>query len=145
VEVSMEDNPPPAAGCEGNSGSSSSRREQDMNLLQQQAARRNYRSKLGILPLVALTFYEVSGGPFGVEDSVKAAGPLLALLGFLVFPFIWSIPEALVTAELATTFPENGGYMLWISAAFGPFWGFQEGWWKWISGVAQCLVSCPLP
>jgi amino acid transporter len=95
--------------------------------------------------LVALTFYELSGGPFGVEDSVKAAGPLLALLGFLVFPFIWSIPEALVTAELATTFPENGGYMLWISAAFGPFWGFQEGWWKWISGVAQCLVSCPLP
>lgn len=133
----MEDNPPPAAGCEGNSRSSSTRREQEMNLLQQQAARRNYRSKLGILPLVALTFYELSGGPFGVEDSVKAAGPLLALLGFLVFPFIWSIPEALVTAELATTFPENGGYMLWISAAFGPFWGFQEGWWKWISGVAD--------
>ncbi|CAM6023689.1 unnamed protein product [Sphagnum balticum] len=133
----MEDNCPPAAGCEGNSDSSSSRREQDMNLLQQQAARRNYRPKLGILPLVALTIYEVSGGPFGVEDSVKAAGPLLALLGFLVFPFIWSIPEALVTAELATAFPENGGYVLWISAAFGPFWGFQEGWWKWISGVAD--------
>jgi amino acid transporter len=32
-----------------------------------------------------------------------------------------------VTAELATAFPENGGYVLWISAAFGPFWGFQEG------------------
>lgn len=98
-----------------------------MNLLQQQAARRNYRPKLGILRLVALTFYDLSGGPFGVEDSVKAVGPLLALLGFPVFPFIWSIPEALVTAELATAFPENGGYVLWISAAFGPFWGFQEG------------------
>jgi hypothetical protein len=73
-------------GSSSSSSSSSSRREQDMNLLQQQAARRNYRPKLGILPLVALTFYEVSGGPFGVEDSVKAAGPLLALLGFLV-PF----------------------------------------------------------
>jgi amino acid transporter len=92
-------------------------------------------SKLSMLPLVALIFFEVSGGPFGVEDSVKAGGPLLALLGFLVFPFIWSIPEALVTAELATTFPENGGYVVWIAAAFGPFWGFQEGWWKWLSGV----------
>ncbi|KAI5075333.1 hypothetical protein GOP47_0009409 [Adiantum capillus-veneris] len=91
--------------------------------------------KLSMLPLVALIFYEVSGGPFGVEDSVKAGGPLLALLGFLVFPFLWSIPEALVTAELATAFPENGGYVLWISAAFGPFWGFQEGFWKWFSGV----------
>ncbi|CAN6544447.1 unnamed protein product [Malus baccata var. baccata] len=92
--------------------------------------------KLTLLPLIALIFYEVSGGPFGVEDSVRAGGgPLLSLLGFLVFPLIWSIPEALVTAELATSFPENGGYVLWISAAFGPFWGFQEGFWKWFSGV----------
>ncbi|KAL0422517.1 UNVERIFIED_CONTAM: putative polyamine transporter [Sesamum latifolium] len=77
-----------------------------------------------------------SGGPFGVEDSVRAGGgPLLSLLGFLIFPFFWSIPEALVTAELATFFPANGGYVLWISSAFGPFWGFQEGFWRWFSGV----------
>ncbi|XP_058778569.1 probable polyamine transporter At3g19553 [Vicia villosa] len=92
--------------------------------------------KLTLFPLIALIFYEVSGGPFGIEDSIKAgAGPLLSLLGFLLFPLIWSIPEALVTAELATTFPHNGGYVLWISSAFGPFWGFQEGFWKWFSGV----------
>ncbi|XVE49304.1 hypothetical protein DITRI_Ditri01bG0072200 [Diplodiscus trichospermus] len=92
--------------------------------------------KLKVLPLIALIFYEVSGGPFGVEDSVRAGGgPLLSLLGFLIFPLIWSIPEALVTAELATSFPENGGYVIWISSAFGPFWGFQEGFWKWFSGV----------
>ncbi|KAK3035741.1 hypothetical protein RJ639_033443 [Escallonia herrerae] len=92
--------------------------------------------KLTLLPLIALIFYEVSGGPFGVEDSVRAGGgPLLSLLGFLIFPLFWSIPEALITAELATSFPENGGYVLWISSAFGPFWGFQEGFWKWFSGV----------
>lgn len=92
--------------------------------------------KLTLLPLIALIFYEVSGGPFGVEDSVRAGGgPLLSLLGFLVFPLLWSVPEALVTAELATSFPENGGYVIWISSAFGPFWGFQEGFWKWFSGV----------
>lgn len=92
--------------------------------------------KLTLLPLIALIFYEVSGGPFGVEDSVKAGGgALLSLLGFLIFPIFWSIPEALVTAELATSFPENGGYVIWISSAFGPFWGFQEGFWKWFSGV----------
>ncbi|KAK9163699.1 hypothetical protein Syun_004601 [Stephania yunnanensis] len=92
--------------------------------------------KLTLLPLIALIFYEVSGGPFGIEDSVKSGGgPLLSLLGFLIFPLIWSLPEALITAELATTFPENGGYVVWISAAFGPFWGFQQGFWKWFSGV----------
>uniref|UniRef100_A0A1D1YDZ6 Polyamine transporter PUT1 n=1 Tax=Anthurium amnicola TaxID=1678845 RepID=A0A1D1YDZ6_9ARAE len=91
--------------------------------------------KVSVLPLVFLIFYEVSGGPFGVEDSVQAAGPLLALLGFLIFPLIWSIPEALVTAEMGTMFPENGGYVVWVSSALGPFWGFQQGWMKWLSGV----------
>ncbi|KAL1354122.1 probable polyamine transporter At1g31830 isoform X1 [Arachis hypogaea] len=91
--------------------------------------------KVSILPLVFLIFYEVSGGPFGVEDTVHAAGPLLALLGFVVFPFIWSIPEALITAEMGTMFPENSGYVVWVSTALGPFWGFQQGWMKWLSGV----------
>ncbi|KAH0911070.1 hypothetical protein HID58_034391 [Brassica napus] len=91
--------------------------------------------KVSMLPLIFLIFYEVSGGPFGVEDSVNAAGPLLALLGFVIFPFIWSIPEALITAEMGTMFPENGGYVVWVSSALGPFWGFQQGWMKWLSGV----------
>ncbi|KAL9664397.1 hypothetical protein QQ045_019797 [Rhodiola kirilowii] len=97
--------------------------------------RATHGGKLSMLPLVFLIFYEVSGGPFGVEDSVQAAGPLLALLGFLVFPFIWSVPEALITAEMGTMFPENGGYVVWVSAALGPYWGFQQGWMKWLSGV----------
>lgn len=99
-----------------------------------------HKQKLSVVPLVFLIFYEVSGGPFGVEDSVRAGGPLLAILGYLIFPLIWSIPEALVTAEMATMFPENSGYVGWISAAFGPSWGFQLGWWKWLSGVlGNCL------
>lgn len=91
--------------------------------------------KVSLLPLIFLIFYEVSGGPFGVEDSVQAAGPLLALLGFLFFPIIWSVPEALITAEMGTMFPENGGYVVWVSSALGPYWGFQQGWMKWLSGV----------
>lgn len=97
--------------------------------------RRNHMKKVSVLPLVFLIFYEVSGGPFGIEDAVHAAGPLLALLGYLIFPFIWSVPEALITAEMGTMFPENGGYVVWVSSALGPFWGFQQGWVKWLSGV----------
>lgn len=95
---------------------------------------KNYQ-KVSIIPLVFLIFYEVSGGPFGIEDSVQAAGPFLAIVGFLLFPIIWSIPEALITAEMGTMFPENGGYVVWVSSALGPFWGFQQGWMKWLSGV----------
>ncbi|KAF8115179.1 hypothetical protein N665_0029s0025 [Sinapis alba] len=91
--------------------------------------------KISLLPLIFLIFHEVSGGPFGIEDTVKAAGPLPAILGFIIFPFVWSIPEALITAEMGTMFPENGGYVVWVSSAIGPYWGFQQGWVKWLSGV----------
>ena len=30
--------------------------------------------------------------------------------------------------------------MAWVTAAFGPFWGFQEGWWSWLSGVTDNSV-----
>ncbi|GAV86326.1 AA_permease_2 domain-containing protein [Cephalotus follicularis] len=91
--------------------------------------------KISTLPLIFLIFYEVSGGALGAEDSVGAAGPLLALIGFLVFPLIWSVPEALITAEMGTMFPEDGGYVVWVSSTLGPYWGFQQGWMKWLSGV----------
>ena len=44
-----------------------------------------------------------------------------------MLPFVWSIPEALVCAELATMFPEDCGYVIWVTAAFGPYMGFLEG------------------
>ena len=66
-----------------------------------------------------------------VQDAVSSGGPLLAILGFLFLPLIWSVPEALITAELATAFPEDSGYVAWVTAAFGPYWGFQEGFWSW--------------
>lgn len=59
------------------------------------------KPKLGLWPLVFLTFYSVSGGAFGIEQVVQAAGPFYALLGFSLL-FVWALPEALVTAELSS-------------------------------------------
>ncbi|XP_062076703.1 probable polyamine transporter At3g13620 [Humulus lupulus] len=103
----------------------------------------NAPKKLALLPLVFLIYFEVSGGPYGEESAVGATGPLFAILGFLVFPFIWSIPEALITAELATAFPGNGGFVIWAHHAFGPFWGSLMGAWKFLSGVIN-LASYPV-
>jgi len=93
--------------------------------------------RLSLLPVVVLIFYEVSGGPFGIEDAVSSGGPLLAVLGFIVLPLVWSVPEALMAAELSTAFPDDSGFVGWVSEAFGHFWGFQVGWWSWLSGVAD--------
>lgn len=90
---------------------------------------------LTLIPLIFLIYFEVAGGPYGEEPAVKAAGPLLAILGFLIFPFIWSIPEALITAELSTAFPGNGGFVIWADRAFGPFFGSLMGTLKFLSGV----------
>ncbi|KAI6670839.1 hypothetical protein NL676_005724 [Syzygium grande] len=99
--------------------------------------------KLTLIPLIFLIYFEVAGGPYGEEPAVQAAGPLLALVGFLVFPFIWSVPEALVTAELCTALPGNGGFVLWAERAFGPLCGSLMGTWKFLSGVIN-LASFPV-
>lgn len=92
--------------------------------------------KIGIASLVVLCFYSVSGGPFGIEDIVRAGGPFYALLGFSLF-LVWAIPEALITAELSTTMPEASGSVAWVEAAFGPWWAFQKGWVSLLSGIAD--------
>ncbi|CAK9167622.1 unnamed protein product [Ilex paraguariensis] len=91
--------------------------------------------KLTLIPLIFLIYFEVAGGPYGEEPAVQATGPLFAILGFLIFPFIWSIPEALITAELSTALPGNGGFVIWADRAFGPFWGSVMGTLKFLSGV----------
>ncbi|KAM3259107.1 hypothetical protein ACQJBY_050729 [Aegilops geniculata] len=93
------------------------------------------RRKITLIPLVFLIYFEVAGGPYGSEKAVRAAGPLFTLLGFLVFPFAWGVPESLVTAELAAAFPGNGGFVRWADHAFGPLAGSLLGTWKYLSIV----------
>jgi len=33
-----------------------------------------------------------------------------------------------------------GGYTVWVLNAFGPFWGFQTGYWAWVSGVIDNAI-----
>lgn len=96
--------------------------------------------KLGVFGLASLAFFSVSGSPAGSEDSVVGGGARLALIGFMVMPLVWSIPEALVTAELASTFPHNGGYVVWVNEAFGEQLAYQEGLLKWMAGVLDGAV-----
>ena len=93
------------------------------------------RKTLNFASLVMLTFFTVSGGPIGVEGVFRPLGALKGFASLLIFPFIYSVPIALIAAEMATLFPDDGGYTVWVNKAFGPFWAFQEGYWSWISGV----------
>ena len=85
--------------------------------------------------LVGVTFFAVCGGAYGIEDSVGAGGPRLTLIGVLVLPWLWSLPIALMTAELGAMIPETGGYVMWIQRAFGPFWAKQNAVWNLVSNT----------
>lgn len=71
----------------------------------------------------------------GIRNSMSFF--LRTIVGFLVMPLFWSIPEAVITAELSTMMPHDGGFVLWVERAYGPVAGFMEGWLKWVSGVVD--------
>ena len=96
--------------------------------------------KLGVIPLAVIIFYSVSGGAFGVEETVRSAGNFYTLLGFLVMPFIWSMQEALMTAELGSAFPEASGGVAWVQEAYGNCAGWMSGYLNWISGATDNAI-----
>jgi amino acid transporter len=102
--------------------------------------RAGLRRDLGLLPLAAIVFFNVSGGPYGIEDMVPSFGPGLSLLLLVLTPLLWSLPVSLAMAELASAMPDEGGYVTWTTRAFGPFWGFQVGWWSWLDSFVDVAV-----
>ncbi len=57
---------------------------------------------------------------------------LAAIFYYVISALIFFIPIALVTAELASAWPEAGGTYLWVGKAFGKKWGFFAIWLAWM-------------
>ncbi|MFZ0219072.1 MAG: amino acid permease [Candidatus Aquirickettsiella sp.] len=73
-------------------------------------------------------------------DSLRSL-PIAAKFGYTLIFFyllaglLFFIPTALVTAELATSWPSTGGAYIWIRTAFGMRWGWCAIWLQWIYNV----------
>ena len=85
-------------------------------------------AKLTLWPLVAATFFMVSGGTYGTEEIIHGAGYGLGILILLFLPVLWSLPTAFMIGELSSALPHEGGYYAWVRRGLGNFWGFQEAW-----------------
>jgi len=96
--------------------------------------------KLRLFPLLAATYFMVSGGPYDLEDIIGYAGYGHALLLLLLLPFVWSFPTALMLGELSAAVPAEGGFYAWVRRAMGPFWGFQEAWLSLASSVFDMAI-----
>jgi amino acid transporter len=89
---------------------------------------KNRVAKLTLWPLVAATFFMVSGGTYGTEEIVSGAGYGRGILVLLFLPVLWCLPTAFMIGELSSALPAEGGYYAWVRRGLGNFWGFQEAW-----------------
>ena len=79
-----------------------------------------------MLPLLAATYFMVSGGPYGLEEIIGDAGYGWALIILFVLPFFWSLPTSLMIGELAAAVPEEGGFYAWVGGRWDLSGAFKK-------------------
>ena len=88
----------------------------------------------------ALTIFSLTMITVGSVDSIRNL-PATALFGsqliafFILGALFFLIPTALVSAELASGWPKQGGVYIWVKEAFGKRIGFLAIWLQWIENV----------
>ena len=52
---------------------------------------------------------------------------------WIISAIFFFLPYGLLSAELGSTYPDDGGIASWVQRAFGEFWGVMEGWMYWVN------------
>lgn len=83
-----------------------------------------------------LTLFGLIGITMAFFGTVRSV-PTLAITGWtqifymLVAAILFALPIALMSAELSTGFPEEGGPQVWVKKAIGEKWSFVTSWLLW--------------
>ncbi len=101
---------------------------------------------LGLWSAISIVIGTVIGsGVFLVPSTmIRYLGSVEKLFLVWVIAGLLSLFGALTYAELAAALPEAGGEYVYLSAAYGPFWGFLYGWtqfWVAKSGSIATLAA----
>ncbi|MDM5186073.1 tyrosine-tyramine antiporter [Bacillus sp. DX4.1] len=84
-----------------------------------------------------LTLFGLIGITMAFFGTVRSV-PTLAITGWtqifymLIAAFAFALPIALMSAELSTGFPEEGGPQVWVKNALGEKWSFVTSWLLWV-------------
>ncbi|MBU1629344.1 MAG: amino acid permease, partial [Gammaproteobacteria bacterium] len=90
---------------------------------------KHYLSMFALAMLNVAAVMSLRGLPMMADTGLK-------MIFYLLFAsFFFLIPCALISAELATGWPEAGGVYRWVKEAFGSRWGFVAIWLQWIQNV----------
>jgi len=93
-----------------------------------------------VRPKRTLTVFGLVMITTGIITSIHGA-PSMAEYGlslvtiYAIVAIVFLLPSALISAELATGWPEDGGVYVWVKVAFGKRWGFMAVWQQWIENV----------
>src|ERR1700751_2987247 len=91
-------------------------------------------------PLVAATFFMVSGGTYGTEAIISGAGYGRGILVLLFLPVLWCLPTAFMIGELSSALPQEGGYYAWVRRGLGNLWGFPEAWLSLVASIFDMAI-----
>jgi len=97
--------------------------------LDQQQPRRRVISVFTLVMINVIAIDSLRNVPAAAEYGFS----LLFLYALAAIGFF--IPSALVSAELASSWPKTGGIYVWVREAFGRHWGFFAIWLQWIENV----------
>ena len=71
------------------------------------------KRSVGVLQLTIVAYLTLCGGPYGLEPSLGAGGPLLSCLSAIVIPLLMGLPLALISSEMGSLFSEDGSTVMW--------------------------------
>ena len=86
-----------------------------------------------VLKLPDLTLFTVSA--IVLLDTLAASASIGAssLTWWLLLGVLFMLPIGLITSELGTSYPAEGGIYVWIKKAFGQEWSTRAMWAYWIN------------
>ena len=88
--------------------------------------KKKFRLFDAILGTICLTLVCESVMPTAAIGNTQYAWWILLLIGFC-------LPYGMITAELGTTYPSEGGMYDWVKRAFGPKWAGRVAWNYWVN------------
>lgn len=94
------------------------------------------KKKIGFWDLVFMNISALFGIRWIAKSTASSFGLGLGSIPvWLLFAFIFFVPSSLICAELAATYPKDGGLGEWVKQAYGEKWGFMVSWLNWTSKI----------
>ena len=91
------------------------------------------KKKITFWELVLMNLSALYGIRWIARSTSEGYLGLGAIPMWIVLMFVFFVPQALMCAEMASSYPTDGGLNDWVKIAFGAKYGFLVSWMNWTS------------